>query len=125
MFVHPHNCLKIYCLACRKRPFVSNKNRALRLKFAKEHLQNNEEFWDLVIWSDETKINLFESDGAQKVWRKVNTESHVKNTLPTVKHGGGSLMIWTCMSANDVGKIYFIDGIMDKVVYNTILKQNA
>ena len=28
----------------------------------------------------------------------------------TVKHGGGSVMIWGCMSAKGVGEMTFIDG---------------
>ncbi|KAJ4426656.1 hypothetical protein ANN_26454 [Periplaneta americana] len=82
-------------------------------------------FWDSVIWSDETKINLFGSDGAHRVWRKKNEGDEVDNTLSTVKHGGGSIMIWGCMSSKGVGNIDFTDEIMDKVVYNNILKNNV
>ncbi|KAJ4426811.1 hypothetical protein ANN_26610 [Periplaneta americana] len=71
----------------RKRPYVSKKNRAARLAFAKEHQDKPQTFWNTVIWTDETKINLFGSDGIQMVWRKANTAVNVDNTLPTVKHG--------------------------------------
>ncbi|GFU55282.1 transposable element Tcb2 transposase [Trichonephila clavipes] len=40
-----------------------------------------------------------------------------------VKYGGGSVLIWGCMSAG-VGELVFIDGIMDKMVYLEILKNN-
>lgn len=109
----------------RKRPFVSRKNRILRLKFAKLHVNKPQEFWDKVIWSDETKINLFGSDGIHRVWRKPNMDNELTNTLPTVKHGGGHVMLWGCMSSQGVGTIHFIDGTMDKFVYNNILKQNV
>ena len=82
----------------RKRPFVSMKNRAVRLHVSKGH-----EFWKNVLWSDETKINLFGSYGVHRVWRKVNAENDVANVTPTVKHGGGSVMLWGCMSAYGVG----------------------
>ncbi len=33
--------------------------------------------------------------------------------VPTVKHGGGSVLMWGCMSAAGVGELHFIDGIMN------------
>ncbi len=44
-------------------------------------------YWNHVLWSDESKVNLFGSDGVQHVW-----------ALLTVKHGGGSIMVWGCLT---------------------------
>ncbi len=33
------------------------------------------------------------------MWRKPGTAHHLSNTVPTVKHGGGSIMVWGCFSA--------------------------
>ncbi len=49
------------------------------------------------------------------MWRSPNTEFEEQNTIATVKHGGGNIMIWECMSAAGVGKLAFIDGIMTKI----------
>lgn len=78
----------------RKRPLVSRKNRLLRLKFAKEHLNKGQEFWKNVLWSHKTKINLWGSDGVERVWRKANEGNVVANTILTIKHGGGSIIVW-------------------------------
>ncbi|KAJ4444447.1 hypothetical protein ANN_06239 [Periplaneta americana] len=59
-----------------------------------------QEFWD----SDETKINLFGSDGAHRVWKKKNEADKVDNNLPTVKHGGGVIMIWCYKSSKGATK---------------------
>ncbi len=40
-----------------------------------------------------TKINLFGSDGVKRVWRQPGEEYKDKCVLPTVKHGGGSVMV--------------------------------
>jgi transposase len=42
----------------------------------------------------------------------------------TVKHGGGSVMLWGCMAWNGVGKLEFIDETMNANLYKNILKRN-
>ncbi|GFU80795.1 uncharacterized protein TNCV_515221 [Trichonephila clavipes] len=51
-----------------------------------------QQFWNEVIFSDESRFNIFGSDGRRMVSRKPNTSHHPKHTIPTVKHGGGSVM---------------------------------
>ena len=89
--------LKSCCV--RKVPLLKKAHVQARLKFAKEHLDDPEEAWEKVMWSDETKIELFGINSTRRVWRKRNAEYNPKNTIPTVKHGGGNLMLWGCFSA--------------------------
>lgn len=108
----------------RKKFWVNKINRQKRLEFAKEYRNKNEDFWNDVIFSDESKFNIFGSDGRRMVWRKKNTEMNPNNLIPTVKHGGGSVMVWGCMNAKGVGKLHFIEGKMDHRMYIQILKEN-
>lgn len=102
----------------RKKPFISKTNREKRVQFAKTFVNCDENFWKNIIFSDETKINLFGRDGKKQiVWRKPNTEHNVRNTCPTIKHGGGSVMLWGCIATNGTGNIEFINGTMDKMKY--------
>ncbi len=43
--------------------------------------------------------------------------------LPTVKHGGGSIMVWGCMTTAGTELLRFIEGNMDSNIYWDILKQ--
>ncbi len=51
-----------------------------------------------ILWSDETKIELFGLNSKRYVWRKPGTAHHLSDTVPTVKHGGGSIMLWGCVT---------------------------
>lgn len=108
----------------RKKFFVNKTNREKRLQFAKKYINKDNDFWNKVIFSDESKFNIFGSDGRRTVWRKKNCELNPNNLIPTVKHGGGSVMVWGCMSAGGVGKLHFIEGTMDHKMYIDILKNN-
>ncbi|KAJ4430932.1 hypothetical protein ANN_19525 [Periplaneta americana] len=77
----------------RRRLFVSRKNRAAILKFVKEHVHKGQKFWNNVVWSDETKVNLFSSDGVSRVWGKPNEDNNVTKTLLTINHGGGFYVV--------------------------------
>ena len=78
--------------------------------------------WNHVLWSDETKINLFGSDGVKRVLRQPGEQYKDKCVLPIVKHGGGSVMVWGCMSAAGSEELQFIEGTMN--INCDILKQS-
>ncbi len=86
-------------------------------------LTKTEDYWDSILWSDETKINVFGTDGFKTVWRRKGEEYKEKCMVPTVKHGCGSVLMWGCMSATGVGELHFIDGIMNSQMYCSILKE--
>ncbi len=77
-----------------------------------------------VLWSDETKINLFGSDGVKRVWRQPGEKYKNKCVLPTVKHGGGSVMVWGCMSSAGTGELQFSEWTMNANIYCDIKKQS-
>ena len=76
------------------------------------------------MWSDETKIELFGINSTRCVWRKRNVEYNPKNTIHTVKHGGGNLMLWGCFSAKGTGRLHRIEGRMNGAMYRKILGDN-
>ena len=56
-----------------------------------------------MLWSDETKIELFGINSTRHIWRERNADYDPKNIIPTVKHGGGNNMLWGCFSAKGTG----------------------
>lgn len=108
----------------RKKPYISKINRMKRLAFAKKYIDKDMAFWRTVLFTDESKFNIFGNDGKQIVWRRANTALKKNNLTPTVKHGGGNCMVWGCMAANGVGNLAFITTKMDQYIYLNLLKEN-
>ena len=50
--------------------FDLKKNQKVRLDFDTEHIEWTEKQWNIVHFSDESKFNLFRSDGKRFVRRK-------------------------------------------------------
>ena len=58
------------------------------------------------------------------MWQRPGEEYIDKCVMPTVKHGGGKVMVWGSMSAEGVGELHFIEGNMNSNMYCEILQQN-
>lgn len=107
----------------RRTPCLTEKHKAARLKFAKDHIDKNEDFWSKVIWSDESKFELFGSTRRQTVWRK-NCDSHKSElTQATVKHSK-YIMVWGCFSALGLGHLTEICGKMNAEMYKNTINEH-
>lgn len=115
---------KLYGRVAMRKPLLKKTHIRSRLEFAKKHVDDSMVKWKKILWSDETKIELFGHQTRRYVWRKPNTAHHQKHTIPTVKHGGGSIMLWGCFSAAGPGRLVKIEGRMNAAKYTEILGDN-
>ena len=65
--------------AGRWKPLLSKRHITVHLEFAKRHLKDSQTMRNEIIWSVETKIELFGLNAKRHVWSK-------PKTIPTVKH---------------------------------------
>ena len=82
----------------QKHPLLSKCHRREKLDFALSHQDWTVDDWKRVIWSDETKINRIGSDGRKWAWKKAGEGLSDRLVKSTVKFGGGSVMMWGCMT---------------------------
>jgi len=104
------------------KPHLQEKNIRGRLLFAKKYKDWTMDDWKRVIWSDESKINRFGSDGRCWYWKRDNESVQPHHINQTVKHGGGSIMIWGCMTWHGPGYMCKLDGTVNQELYLTILQ---
>jgi hypothetical protein len=69
-----------------------------------------------ILWSDETKIELFGLNPKCLVWRN-------PGTIPTVKHGSGRIILWGLFSAAWTGRLVRIEAKMKGAKYREILHE--
>ncbi len=105
------HCEGLKSCSARKVPLLKKAHVQAHL-FAND----SEENWVEVLWSDETKVQLFGIDTTRRVWRR-NAAYDPKNTIPTVKHGGENIMLWGCFLAKGTGQLHRIKGTMDGAMH--------
>ena len=108
----------LYGRVARKKPSLKEKKNQTYLLFTKRCVGDSPNIWKKVLWSDEIKIERFGHQETRYVWRKPNTSHHPKNIIPTVKYGGGRIMLWGCFSSAGTGKLVRIEGMMDGAKYS-------
>src|SRR5258706_15602075 len=101
----------------KKRPMLSRHHRKERMDFAISHKEWTLEDWKRVVWSDETKVNFLGSDGRKWAWERVGEPLSDRLVQGTKRFGGGSVMVYGCMTWDGVGMACKIDGRMDGELY--------
>lgn len=114
----------IFTFHASNKPLLSQKNIAKRKQAAEKFLGIGKEEVQRIIFSDECKFNLFHSDGMVFVHRKRGERLFPENVKKTIKHEGGNVMVWGCISSKGVGNLEIIDYTMDAARYKQLLANN-
>ncbi|KAG0862708.1 hypothetical protein G6F16_012327 [Rhizopus arrhizus] len=92
-----------------KKPLLTTKHMKRQLARSKKYQNWTTDDWRRVVFSDETKVNIWGSDGCKYYWSRPGDPLKPHHIDVTVKHGGGSLMMWGCMTYEGPGVKYIDD----------------
>ena len=103
------------CVAARK-PLQTPRHKSRRLAWCRERKDWTPEQWGKVLFSDES---IFELIPRRRVFvrRRKGEKYHPDCVVPTVKHGGGKIQVWGCMSASGVGTLKVVNGRLNAAAY--------
>jgi hypothetical protein len=96
-----HNGYKLVKLL--QKPLVHQRNQLKRIEFAQKYIEKPPEFWETMIWSDETSVEAIPQGGS--IFYKVHGTTK-RTDLPTkakVQGGGFKVMFWGCFSKLGLG----------------------
>lgn len=89
---------KMGCIVTRRKPLVCQCHKqscqTAQRQAWKLLEENHLEWWDQNWWDQ-----IFGHNHKRYIWRGVSQAYDGRYAIPTVKHGGGSLMFWGCVSA--------------------------
>ena len=103
----------------RRKPFINTRNRAIQVQWARDHLSWTREQWRRVLWSDESPFVLRYNRRTRcyvRVWAPPSPEQFTG----TIKHDA-KLMVWGCFAAHGVGRLYRVQGLLEKHQFLRIL----
>ena len=112
------------CVAIQE-PLLRHGNKEKRLKYAKQHKDWAQEMFNRVLYTDESKFEIFGTKRRQNVRRKIGEAYQPECLNPTIKHGGSSLQVWGCLSSSGVGDLIKTEGRLTGKRYVDILRHHA
>uniref|UniRef100_A0A669E9Q2 Tc1-like transposase DDE domain-containing protein n=1 Tax=Oreochromis niloticus TaxID=8128 RepID=A0A669E9Q2_ORENI len=108
----------------RRKPLLRENHKKSRLQFATRHVGTQQTCGRRCSGQMRPKWNFLAKMQNAMCGGKTNTAHHSEHTIPTVKYGGGSIMLWGCFSSAGTGKLVRVDGKMDGAKYRAILEEN-
>ncbi|KAG1167833.1 hypothetical protein G6F71_009374 [Rhizopus microsporus] len=111
-----------YARRKKRQPLLTYNHRKQRLAWAKKSQNWSIQQWHQVVFSDETKINSWGSDGCRYYWTQPGDVLRPHHIALSVKHSSGKSIMWGCITSEGSGyacQVY--DGTMDSLVYQHIL----
>ena len=88
-----------------KKPFITAAQREKRLEWARDHVDWMMEDWKMVIWTDESSVEIGKESRTCTVWHREGERYREECLVLTFKSGRKSIMVWGCISYGKQGPL--------------------
>jgi hypothetical protein len=110
----------------KNKSLLTSKSLRCRWEFAQRHQNWTIHDWYTMIFSEETKINWFQCKGRTWCWvRDGESQVQAHHVIQRVKHGGGAIFVWDCMTSCGMGYMCKIDGKVTQAHYLRFSKMGS
>lgn len=106
-------------------PLLTKQHKRARLTFARAHQHWEQNDWENILFTDESRYNVFASDGRIRVYRRPGERYAPCNITGEVQYGGGSVHVWGGICARAKTELHvFGRGNVNAHVYITDILQD-
>ena len=103
--------------------FWAENTKTAKLWFVSANVDHPDDYWKLILWIVESKIELFGRNENWFLWYKPNRDFEEQNLAPTMLQGSGSVMIWGHFAAWGTDTLAHIPRIMDFTIFQAKLQK--
>jgi len=90
-------------------PTLNVGNRASRLVWAQEHVTWEQNEWQNVLFTDESRFGLYPDSRRVRVWRAPGTRNRIHHTQEVHSYRGGTIMVWAGISLGSRTELVLLD----------------
>lgn len=84
------------------KPLLRPGHHQRRIQWARDHLRWQPKHWSHVVFSDESRFELYRHDGCIRVCGRVEELYHEQYILLRVQAGGGGNTLWAAFHAGEI-----------------------
>lgn len=106
-----------------KGPVLTGRHRRNRLAWANNHVGWTRQHWREVLFTDESKFNLSFADGNKRIYRRRGERFAQCCVLEHNRWGGGGIMVWAGISADQKTALHVVRGRINAVRYRDTILQ--
>lgn len=103
--------------AAAHEPNISPLNTNWQLKWCKEQCYWTVDNWKHVIWGDESRYTMWQSDGRVWVWWMPGEQYLPACVVLTVIFWGGGITVWGVFHGIDLALSYYMEGCKDILMH--------